>query len=114
MRGMRAGIMPLLAGFAIWSLGFVTLYGLNALGCSLGLHLLGSEPFTAQRLMLVLVLLGTTAAVGTLVVMQNRELGRAEAGRSGLILRAGYWTSLAALGATLFTFAPVFVLSTCI
>ncbi|SFZ86287.1 hypothetical protein SAMN02983003_3467 [Devosia enhydra] len=114
MRAMRAGLMPLIAGFVLWSLGFVALYGLNAVGCAMGWHLLGSEPLTLQRLMLVLVLAATLAGVGALTLAQRREVGRQTQGREGLILRAGYWASLAALGATLFTFAPVFALSTCI
>lgn len=114
MRAIRTGLMPLIAGFTIWSLGFVALYGLNAVGCAMGWHVLGSDPFTPQRLMLVAVFLATLAGVGALAFAQGRQVRMHPQGREALILRAGYWASLAALASTLFTFAPVFVLSTCI
>jgi magnesium-transporting ATPase (P-type) len=113
-RQLLSGLVPVIAGFSVWAIGFVLLYGLNAVGCQAGWHQLGSEPFTTQRLMLIVLLLATLAAIALTALAFRRKTVGASPDEQRFVLRVGWWSSVAAFVASLFTFAPVLVLSTCL
>lgn len=103
------GLLLLGAGFVIWSSAFVVLYAMLSVGCRFGwdgIELAGG--LTLQRVQLVAIFLIHLAACAGLVLVL-----RAPAETSFLRL-AAYATALAALAATIFSFAAVFALSPCI
>lgn len=110
------GLLPIAAGFALWSLAFVVLYGGQALGCRLGWELIQVLPgVSLQRLVLVglfLVLSGTAAllALRLHAVFGQRRADREPHAFLGRIARDG---GVAAAGAVLVSFAGVFWLSPC-
>lgn len=105
----------LLAGFVLWSLAFVVLYGMQATGCRLGwdsVALMGW--ISVQRAVLVLVFLGFLAAHFGLYLALRGQRQRVGEDTSGNFSRkAGAQLALAALGAAVFCFAGVFWLSAC-
>jgi hypothetical protein len=104
----------LLAGFVLWSVAFVVLYGAQATGCRLGwqtMEIVG--PVTLQRMVLVALFLGAVA----LHVLLYRLLRRTpvpDGDRAHAFSKdAGGLLAAAALGAAIFTFAGVFWLTAC-
>lgn len=98
-RNGRALIL-LISGFTLWSVGFVVLYGLQALGCHL-------QWGAWHRPLLI--------AVYVLLLVPLAFLARRKSydGASGLF-RAALWANRAALGAGVLVFLPVIFVSTCI
>lgn len=109
-RLLMRGLVPILAGFSAWAVGFVLLYGINALGCAAGWHLMGGEPFTLQRLLLMVLFLATLASIALIWLAFRRSDGAGE----GFVKTVARWSTVAAFAASVFTFVPVFALSTCI
>ena len=103
----------LLAGFVLWSLAFVVLYGTQATGCRLGWHtyaIFGG--MTLQRLVLILLFLGLLV----LHLMLYRLVRRSGNGKDrprNFTRQASLLLAAAALGASVFCFAGVFWLSPC-
>ena len=102
---MTRTLWPVLTGFVIWSLAFVGLYTLQALGCHLGwdtaLHravLIGAYGLSLAVLVALLTV--------QLVTLRQRELATA-------IERIGIGTTIAALAATAIIFAPTLMISAC-
>lgn len=90
--------VPLLAGFVVWSVGFVLLYALQALGCAYGWPL--------HRALLI------GAYVVVLAPLVWLAFGwRAPASPLG---QAALWANRAALVAGVLTFLPVTFASTCL
>ncbi len=98
---MQAPLVRLIAGFVIWSVGFVVLYAVQALGCAygwgdwhrpvlIGLYLLALAP---------LVWLAMPAAAGA---------------EKGPLHLAALWANRAALFAAVLIFMPVSFASLCI
>ena len=97
------------AGFAIWAFAFVALYAMLSVGCRFGwdeVVLFGGV--TLQRAQLVAIFLIAVVAGAALALALRR---RAE---TSFLWRAAYGASLAALGASVFSFEAVFGLSACI
>ena len=102
-------LFMLAAGFVIWSSAFVALYAMLSVGCRFGWHDIElAAGISVQRAQLVAIFLLHLAAV-TALVLALRGHGPA----APFLPRASFLAALAALGSTLFSFAPVFVLSTC-
>ena len=99
---MSASWVSLLIGFVIWSVAFVAIYGLQALGCY------WSWDPALHRLVLVGAWLAFTAALSVVLLMQLRQTNRTA------LQHAGLWATLASLGATIVVFAPALFVSACV
>ena len=95
----RRAFLHLLAGFTIWSLGFVVLYALQALGCAYG--------WSNHRLWLIIAY-GLTLVPLAWFALQ-RPVGD---GRTTLAISA-VWANRAALAAGVLTFLPVTFATLC-
>lgn len=95
------------AGFTIWAAAFVALYALLSTGCRFGWDTVEiAAGLTLQRALLVAVFLFHLAACTAFAVVMR--------GKNGQFLhKAAYGAAVAAAVSTLFTFAPVAVLSPC-
>ena len=91
-------LIALIAGFAVWSVAFVTLYAAQALGCA---YCWG--PW--HRPVLIALYLG---ALGLLLWLTARPV------RAGRLAQAAVWANRAALGAAALIFAPVTFGSLCV
>lgn len=110
MTGERASpslVMLLVIGFIVWSVAFVALYGINAIGCAFGW-----DP-ALQRLVLVGLLLAHAVAIGWIasgLLRTKRNSGEAES----MLRYAGLGLTLAALASTIAVFAPSLFLTMCV
>lgn len=102
---MTRRLWPLLTGFGIWSLGFVALYALQALGC------VWHWPESAHRLALLTIWLVTLALLA-LWLMHQRHSGAGEG--DTLLRRCAMLATLAAIAASVLTFFPLVFTSLCI
>ncbi|WP_246204638.1 hypothetical protein [Devosia marina] len=93
-------LVRLVAGFVIWSIGFVVLYAAQALGCAYGW---GDWHRPA--------LIAVYAAV--LVPLTWMSLPGRNEGRSGALFAAALWANRSALLAALLVFMPVTFASLC-
>jgi len=96
----RHALLRLLAGFTTWSLGFVVLYALQALGCAYG--------WSNHRLWLIIAYGLTLLPLGWLAL---HRLAAGEA-RTSLAISA-LWANRAALAAGVLTFLPVTFATLC-
>lgn len=96
-------LWPLLIGLGIWSVGFVLLYALQALGC------VWSWPEGPHRLVLVAAWLATLGVLGGTLLFQRRSARPDRA-----IERAGIIATIVAIAATVVTFAPATFASLCL
>lgn len=107
-------LLPAL-GFTIWSVAFVLIYGSLSFGCAFGwdeVRLAG--PLSLQRAQLVVLFALATAGVALAAFALRSRHRSAEAEAPASFLRAvGYGAAVAAFGATIATFAPVLVLTSC-
>lgn len=103
-------------GFALWSVAFVLIYGSLSVGCAFGWDEVRIGGLvTLQRAQLVLLFaLATAAAALTAWALRPSGDRAGETGAGSTFLRTvGFAAALAALAATLATFAPVLALTTC-
>lgn len=118
MSAPRALDLPLLgAGFVVWSVGFVAVYGVLSLGCEAGwdtVPLLG--PVTLQRAILVGLSLATAAATAgvTLLLARRRTAAGDESGPTSFLRVIAFHASVAATASVFVTFSGVAVLSSCV
>ena len=116
-RQAPAGNKPLFlmaAGFGLWSLAFATLYSMLSVGCALGWHRV--EPFpgiSAQRMQVVVLAIVFTLGQ-SMIAWQLVAARRSPGSPTRFVRRVAYIAALAALGASVFTFAAVFLLSPCL
>ncbi|SIT35703.1 conserved membrane hypothetical protein [Paraburkholderia ribeironis] len=98
----------LAAGFTIWCLAVVILYALHAIGCGFG------WPTGPLRVSLAIVLLLHLVAIGGL--WRYRAAGRDPGPEriSSFMHSVVVWTLIAALAATVITFGPALLLTTCL
>jgi hypothetical protein len=99
---MTRGLFPLLAGFTLWTLAFVFLYTLQALGCVWG------WPDSIHRASLVGMWVVTLGGLGLFWFFQSRRADR------NVIERAGLVATVAAIGATIVTYFPVTFATLCL
>lgn len=97
-------LWPLLLGFTIWALAFVALYTLQALGCLL------HWPEFWHRALLIALAIATIAALAALLISQRRTASTA----SPPIQTTSQALTLAAIAASIVTFAPVLFVSACV
>lgn len=98
------------AGFTVWAVAFVALYAMLSVGCRFGwddtaLDMAGG--LSLQRLQLIAIFLVHLAAGAAVVMLLRRWRGE------GFLYPLAYFAAIAALGASVFSFAGVFFLSTC-
>jgi len=99
----------LLAGFGLWVLAFLYLYGTQALGCRLGWNDVGvAGVFTLQRLLLVVHFAACLAAQLALYFVMRRRTAAA-----GFSYRLSTDLAFVAFGASIFCFSGVLWLSPC-
>lgn len=105
----------LLAGFVLWSVAFIVLYGMQGTGCSLGWQAVEvAGPVTLQRAVLVGLFLAFLAAHTVLYLkLRTPRRSQAEEDISGFARDAGETLALAALGASVFCFSGVLWLTAC-
>jgi hypothetical protein len=99
----------LAVGFTIWCVALTVLYALHAIGCAFGWS---AGPL---RVSLALVLLAHLVAIGWL--WRYRAAAVRDPGPeriSTFMHTVVIWTLIAALVATLITFAPALLLTTCV
>ncbi|MFD2238327.1 hypothetical protein [Aureimonas populi] len=109
----RAASFLLLAGFILWSAAFVGLYTLLSFGCAYGWEEVALGPVTLQRAALVGAWLLSLAALAALFVAMRR-LFTAGDRMSRFLLVAGLALTALAGATTVWNFAMVTVLSTCL
>jgi hypothetical protein len=115
--GAQRKLWLLIIGFGVWLLAFCVLYAAHSLGCQFGLHRIAFGPISAHRLVLVSLFLITLLGLGVLVLrMRQAEHERQDTGgrTAGFLLQVGSLATLAALGASAFSLAPVIGLSLCV
>lgn len=103
-------LLLLVAGFTVWAVAFVALYGMLSVGCRFGwddtaLDMAGG--LSLQRLQLIAIFLVHLAAGAAVVMLLRRRRGE------GFLYPLAYFAAIAALGASVFSFAGVFFLSAC-
>lgn len=112
----RSPMLPLMvAGFAVWAVGFVLVYGVQSYGCAAAWDTLALGGVTLQRAVVVGLALATLAgsALVTVLLARRRPAGSADAGPAAFVRRTALATAAAATAATFFTFAGVVALSPC-
>ncbi|KAA0970611.1 hypothetical protein FPY71_08925 [Aureimonas fodinaquatilis] len=108
-------LLLMAAGFTLWSVGFVAVYGLLSTGCEFGWQNISIGPMSFQRLLLLLVALVNIALAGLLAVWLYRRM-RHNAGRSSatdFLWWVSFGAGLVAVPATAFVFAGIPVLTQC-
>jgi len=115
MRAPPASALLLLAaGFGIWATAFVVLYAALSVGCAFGWD--GREAalgLSLQRAMLLGLLLAFLALHAALLVhLRARPPSETDA-TAVFVHRAALIAGTAAMGASVFTYAAVAILSTC-
>lgn len=93
----------LIAGFTLWSLAFVLLYALQALGCAYGWG-------DWHRPVLILAYLVSIAPLAWLALRRPYETGEPQTSLS----LAALWANRAALGAGILVYLPVTFATACI
>ncbi len=97
----------LAAGFGVWCLALVVLYALHAIGCVF------AWPTGPLRVSLVVVLLASLIVIGWMWRLARAAPDPAY-GPPGTFLReVVVWTVIAAFVATVLTFGPPLLLTTC-
>lgn len=109
-----AHILWLVAGFAIWSSGFVLLYGVHALGCRAGWTGMEFGPLSVQRVVLLAIWIAHIAA-GLALFAPLRVAARRWNGGAGRFLNAAsVAVTAAAVVSTVWIGAPVLFLAVCV
>lgn len=98
-------LLLLAAGFILWAGAFLTLYGVNAVGCAF------AWPRSLQRGILLTLLALHVAALGLLAWRDWKR--RQVLDRADFVESVGLGATISALAATLLTFAPSLVLTLC-
>lgn len=101
-RAHHRAVLHLIAGFTVWSLGFVMLYSLQALGCAFG--------WPIHRAVLLAAYAATVLALAILALKPVRAGDEPATSLS----RAALWANRAALAAGVLVFLPTTFASTCL
>ena len=112
----RSLLLWLCAGFAVWSVAFLTLYAVMSVGCERGwTEVQVAGALSLQRLVLVIVF-GVSAlacaAVAWLAMKRRAEMRADETQQ--LLSGAAALAAIAALVATVVTLGPALVLTSCV
>ncbi|TYR30681.1 hypothetical protein FY036_18405 [Mesorhizobium microcysteis] len=111
--GRNARLLLMAAGFTIWAVAFIALYGMLSVGCRFGWDRIDAVAgISVQRLQL-LVLFAVHVAAGVALAVGLRPPFPREGAGGHFVRWVGYWAAVAALGSTVFSFAGVFALTAC-
>lgn len=111
-RRRRPALIDLASGFALWALAFATLYAMLSLGCRFGWDRVEvAAGVSLQRIQLLLILVMFVVAQARLLLRIASSAD--ETPTAGFLRAAGRCAAVAAIAASLFTFAAVFVLQPC-
>ncbi|HEV7278443.1 MAG TPA: hypothetical protein VGN80_19360 [Devosiaceae bacterium] len=114
MSGVRArNIWLILVGYIAWSVLFVGLYALQALGCAAGWHQVTVGPTDLHRILLVAAYFGGLLALAGVLLVQARMPTEGYPAPAPFLRRAGVLATLAALVSSALIFAPVLAVSAC-
>jgi len=105
----NAEALGLVAGFGLWSLAFVTLYGVHGYACGSG----AGPGDTIVRIVLIALLGAFLAAHAWLAGLLARRWKRSGEGPVRFIRLASLVLAIAAAGTTIWTGIPVLTLSIC-
>ena len=100
-------LLLLVAGFTLWAGAFLSLYGVNAVGCAF------AWPRPLHRGILLSLLVLHLGALGWMAFRCWRRRRSQQDARAAFVESVGLGVTIAALTATLLTFAPSLVLSPC-
>lgn len=110
---VSTGLIWLIAGFLVWTSALSSLYAVLSVGCVLGWERIALGPVSVQRLVLILVW-AAHIFVLVLILLENNpysrhaSLRKAASQEPDRFLGQVTWAStIAALGATLWTGAPL-------
>ncbi|KQW27196.1 hypothetical protein ASE36_19815 [Rhizobium sp. Root274] len=103
----------LLAGFVLWSVAFLLLYGVQATGCKLGWHETPLGPTSLLRGMLSAMVLTTLVLFHLMERHWLKPVAGATEDERRRLLHISRLANLAAAAATLATFAGIFWLTLC-
>ncbi len=95
-------LLLLLSGFTVWSLAFVALYALQALGCAFG--------WPNHRLVLIAAYVASLIPLAWLAI--GKPFGAHEPTKT--LSTAAMWANRAALAAGVLVYLPVTFVSACI
>lgn len=113
------GLIGLVAGFLVWVSALITLYAVLSIGCVLGWERIVPGPVSVQRLVLILLWAAHILALLLIVLERKRRARHASLRKAaqeprGFFDQAILASTIAALGATLWTGAPILHASTCV
>ncbi len=109
-------ILPLLAaGFSVWAIGFVLVYGVQSYGCAAAWETIPLGGISLQRAVVVGLALATVAVCVMLTILfaRGRPEGGAKAGPAAFLRTTALGLAAAATASALFTFSGVVALSPC-
>ena len=110
-----SALLWFVAGFGIWSVCFVLLYGVQAVGCEWGWHEAPLGFATLQHLILGAILVTHVVVLAVLSAIAVRWWRSDRENGAGRFVRASAVTlTLAALIATIWTGIPAVVLRACV
>ncbi|WP_439815143.1 hypothetical protein [Zavarzinia sp. CC-PAN008] len=112
MTGGRTAVL-IAGGFSVWAVAFVVLYGALSVGCALNWHERTLVAGLTLQQAQLFGLFGLHLAAGAGVLAWAWRLPAPEGATAAFTLAVGRWASLAAVGATVFTFLGLFLLPTC-
>ncbi|WP_026481187.1 hypothetical protein [Ahrensia sp. 13_GOM-1096m] len=98
----RRYLMRLIAGFTVWTLGFITLYGLQSLGCA--------YEWYAQRT----ILIGTYIVILMPLIWLALRPHEFKNHQEKVLSISALWANRAALASAILIFFPITFASTCI
>jgi hypothetical protein len=110
--GSSAEPLGLIAGFLLWGLAFVTLYGSHGFACGVGVAPDNHDGTT--RVALLAAFLGFVVAHATLAWWFWKRLGRGESHSHRFVRFASFILAIAALVATVWTLGAPLFLSICV
>ncbi len=112
---MRHPLLLLILAFVVWSGTFLLVYATQATGCSMGWH---NDDIAIWRsplrfILIVLVIIGLVAIVGTLAWSRRKQKSTAALETSTFLGEVKTYVAIAAIFSTAFCFAGVFWLTLC-
>jgi hypothetical protein len=106
-------IWLIVVGYVAWSLLFVGLYALQALGCAAGWHLVAIGPTDLHRILLVGTYAAGLLALAAVLWLQAKLPTAGRPAPAPFLRRAGVLATLAALVSSALIFAPVLAVTAC-
>ncbi|WP_196258494.1 hypothetical protein [Pelagibacterium limicola] len=108
VRTPSADLLLLVIGFIVWSIAFIALYAVNAIGCEFGWN----QRF--QRTVLVGLFVVHALFLAWFARQNYRYLLAADAEPRKMIAYTGFGLTVAALGSMIFVLAPSLFITMCI